>query len=356
MIVDTAQIGSTRSAPGGGLIVSARIGRSGVQVYRRPDGSTVRAFRPADEVRGANFAGAPVTVGHPSGGVTPVTYQQHAVGHVQTQDSNLERVGRHEYARAELLLAAAPAIEDAQSGKIAECSCAYSCDQIWGAGIADGEEYDVTFKAIVPNHVALGPKGFARAGAEARIVADGTDGDWVLIEDAPSSENYPRQERDGADMDQKEHDLLVADHAALKIKYDSLVAEHEALKGRAAAADGKLATLQAQVDGLPKAIADGVASELAFREALRGRLPAGYDATGKSPRALKIAAIKHAQPKAEIADSASDEYVDAYFAATAPAVTVHDHNSDVRTDVQDAKPSSYEAHMRAESARLFSGK
>ena len=352
MIIDTARLGTARPAPGGGVVVPARIGRSGVQVYRRPDGSVVRAYRPAEEVRVADYTGAPVTVGHPDGGVTPESWRQHSVGVVREQGPQTERIGAHEFVSAGLQINDGAAI--ARLGTdLLECSCAYTATKVWEQGVTDsGEEYDVIFKGLIPNHVALGPAGFARAGREARLVADGEDEmadqlfDNTLIADGGESAlKTTAQPPAPSDRDQ-----MIADAALLRDANAHLVKELETVRGTLAAAEAKRDELQATVDGLPQAIADGVVAELKFRESLKGRLPADFDFNGKSPREIKLAAIKHANPKAVIADSVSDAWLDGFLEAT-PAPVEHDHNTThgPGTPVQDSREESIYAKRSREA-------
>lgn len=333
MIVDTARLGTARDAPGGGVYVPARIGRSGVQVYRRPDGSTVRAWRPADEVRAADFSGAPLTVGHPPEGVSAENWRQVAVGAVR-QHLGTERVGRDEFVRADLHVADAAAIADLGT-KLVECSCCYGCAKDWTPGLTpDGESYDVVFRALTPNHVALGGPGFARAGREARLIADGENEMDVFLSDlVADSAETPAPAAAPAAPAPSDRDQLVADAAVLREENTRLTAELDAARD-------KVKQLQAQVEGLPKAVADGVAAELALRTRVAPILGAEYAFDGKSSREIKVDAVKKLSPEKEIADSVTEAYLDAYLDA-AGELKVHDHNEshgpEARERVSDGK-------------------
>lgn len=352
VIIDTARLGSAKPAPGGGVVIPALIGRSGVQLYRRPDGSTVRAYRPAEEVRVADYTGAPVTVGHPDGGVTPESWRSTAVGGVRAQARATERRGAHEFVRAEIQINDAAAI--ARLGtELLECSCAYTADKDWTPGITpNGDAYDVVFRGLIPNHVALGPAGFARAGREARLIADGETmldhlcSDTLIADDgvAPLV---------GAPTAPGDRDKLIADAAVLRDENARLTKELETARGALAASAAKTATLEMQIAALPKAIADGVTAELAFRQSIMPRLPKDFVFAGKTPRQVKIDAIKHADPKAVIADSVTDAWLDGFLAA-APATVEHDHNTTHGAAVQDGvKPESIYAKRSREA---FTGK
>jgi hypothetical protein len=347
VIVDTVRLGTAKPAPGGGVVVPARIGRSGVQIYRRPDGQIVRAYRPADEVRIADYSGAPVTVGHPPEGINPQNWKTHAVGTVRAQPGT-ERLGRHEFARAELQVSDADTIAKLGTA-LQECSCAYTCTKDWTPGVtADGEQYDVVFRGLDPNHVALGPAGFARAGREARLIADGED----PMKDDLRSELIA----DSADAPAKppastgDRDKLIADAAVLREENTRLTAELEATKGKLAAAETARTELQTKVDGLPKAIADGVTAELAFRQSVATRLPKDYSFDGKTPREIKVDAIKHLNPKAVVADDASDAWLDGFLEASTSAPAEHDHNATHGPAVQDSNPQESLVAKRTKEA------
>jgi hypothetical protein len=136
-----------------------------------------------------------------------------------------------------------------------------------------------------------------------------------------------------------DRDKLVADAAVLREENTRLAGELEATKGKLAAAETARTELQAKVDGLPKAIADGVTAELAFRQSVAARLPKDYSFDGKTPREIKVDAIKHLNPKALVADDASDAWLDGFLeASVATAPAEHDYNVTHGPAVQDSQP------------------
>ncbi len=147
--------------------VSARIARTGVQIYSNADGSPMHEHRPADEVFHpdalATFVGAPVTIGHPPNGVTNATIYL-AVGHVV----EVHRDGR--YLGATLALHDAGAIARVRAGDLVELSCGYAVDLDHSPGVnEDGEEYHAVQRTIRADHVAMGPKNWARCGSACRV-------------------------------------------------------------------------------------------------------------------------------------------------------------------------------------------
>jgi hypothetical protein len=356
VIIDTARLENMRVAPGGGVIVTARIGRSGVQSYKRPNGTTVRAYRPPAEVVTADYTGAPVTIGHPPGGVTPETFTQLAKGMVRSQDSVLERRGRYEYVKASVQISDAETVK--RVGKdLTECSCAYTPQKEWTSGITeDGEEYDVIFRGLVPNHLALGPDGFAKAGRDARLVVDGEDADMDQL-----SDNFLELVEDG-DPPAGDRDKLVAKIATLEAEKGKLVADAAASKTVLETANGKVAALEAdsmkmkaRVDGLDKEIMDGVSAAIKFRSEITPRLPKDYAFDGKSPVEIKRDAITHCSEALGkgLTEDSSDAYLDGILLGL-PKLDEHDHNKKIRPSErkleEDGKPGESVIARKAREA------
>jgi uncharacterized protein len=350
VIVDSGVLGKIRPAPGGGLIVPARIGRAGVQLYKRPDGTTVRAYRPAEEVSKADFTGAPITIGHPAGGVSPSTWGKLAKGSVREQQKDLSVVDGVAWAQADLQINAADALQGVVNRTLTECSCAYDCTRDWTPGVTtDGESYDVVFRDYVPNHVAFGGNGFARAGRDARVlISDGENmndslSDTCFVADAADPPAAPAQDVTALVK-------LVADGNA---EVARLKAENEQLTAKVAAADAATAAAQA---ALPKQIADGVASELAFRAKVSPHLPKDFVFDGKSRREVQAAVIGKLDPKFVVSDSVTDIYLDAYIEAAAKysATATHDFNHD---NLGGAAPATSDAakHIADSTKNLWKG-
>jgi hypothetical protein len=166
-------VGNRRTTPAGGIIVKARISRTGILEYRNPDGSTRRELRLPEDVFAKpaldSFADATLTELHPAGLITPLSWRQHAVGHVAgapVQDG--------EFAAADLHFEHADAIRKVESGENSELSCGYQCrvDATPGVhpkyGKFDARQYEIT-----GNHVAVGPKGWGRSGSNVALHLDG---------------------------------------------------------------------------------------------------------------------------------------------------------------------------------------
>jgi len=179
--------------------LTARLARTGIQVYRNADGSERREYRPAESVFAADslasFIGAILTIGHPPQGVTPQSFAADAAG-VVISPSRTKAADGHEYIAALIDVARADALQQVDSGALAELSAGYVCDfdptpGVVPAGLPQaGERYDGIQRNIRANHVALLPTGGARAGREARLLLDSNEldasGNQVL---APAARN-----------------------------------------------------------------------------------------------------------------------------------------------------------------------
>ena len=176
---DAATLQGTRKTADGYLVTEAFAVRTGIQYYAGAevglmDRSVVRVWRPEDEVRKpaslATFSHAPVTMGHPSDGVTTDNWADLAKGEVSTEatwDGNKIKLP--------LIVKDALAIAAIEGGT-RELSAGYTCELELADGFTpDGEAYDAIQRNIKINHLAIVPQG--RAGAECRI-GDGAQATW----------------------------------------------------------------------------------------------------------------------------------------------------------------------------------
>lgn len=178
---DQGLIQNWSRTPQGGLRVPAYPTRVGVFVYQRPDGTTQREYRPAEEVHHADSLAslkhAPVTDLHPEREgvripVTPENYRELAVGHVaETVHADGNMVA------ADLLIQDQDMILKVEQGTRRELSCGYDCVLDATPGVDPvGDVYDVIQRQIRYNHVGLGPVGWGRAGPTVALRLDSGDG------------------------------------------------------------------------------------------------------------------------------------------------------------------------------------
>jgi uncharacterized protein len=154
----------------GWLRLDAVIGRVGVLEYTRPDGSTFREYRPAEEVFHADslasFDLVPATNEHPPSRLDATNAKAYAIGTV----GNVRQDG--DLIRAEVLVIDAQAIRDIESGK-RQLSPGYQVRPDPTPGEFGGQRYDAVQRGIRGNHVALVDRG--RQGPEVGLRMDSGD-------------------------------------------------------------------------------------------------------------------------------------------------------------------------------------
>lgn len=332
---DAGTIGKLERTPTGGVRVPARVTRTGVLVYRRADGSTVREYRPEAEVFRpdslATLADAAVTVAHPVGGkVTPESFRADSVGYVREAG---RRDGR--FVAATLAVQDAQAIARIDARELVELSCGYSCTVDPTPGTTpDGERYDAIQKNIKYNHVALLPPGGGRAGREVALRVDGAAVELSEPTTAPEHGAPSRAEKrddmkteriDGIEYEigsvawaqaRERHDAKVASDlaAATKAAEDATKAATEA-GARADAAEKRAKALEAEL--APERLDARVAERAALIEKVRPVLGA-EKLDGKSDLEIMQLAIGKLDPEFKldaIPQGERDVYVRARFAA-----------------------------------------
>lgn len=168
---DRAQIGPNwEETPEGFLRVPATFARSGVQRYRRMDGTEVVEYRPEEEVSREDallsLANLPVTLEHPTELLTPDTARQHMRGFT---GSHVEY--RSPFATGVVTITDREAIEAVKRGDAREVSVGYRVMFDPTPGITpQGERYDGIQRAISGNHLAITRE--ARGGHEMRLHFD----------------------------------------------------------------------------------------------------------------------------------------------------------------------------------------
>jgi hypothetical protein len=342
--IDRGTLRKPQTLPGGRLRVDAYLTRAGVFEYRNPDGSLRKEYRPPAEVARldslATLAGAPVTDDHPSEGeVTDETAERLTRGSVL----DTPRMDG-DYVAASMVLTSKSAIAKVKAGK-QELSCGYSVDIDETPGITpDGQRYDAVQRNIQYNHVALVAVG--RAGPQARIRMDAA----VMIDP-----NTP----DRGTMDfEKKYLEQVAETAREKARADKAEADLKAEKTRADTAEGKAAAAEAAAKTAEQARNDAAAG---MDERVRARVEleqvaksAGVDVVkGMSDRAVKVALIKKVD-RVDVADTATDAYVDGFYASASTRLDAARSNVDksrpaggpARTDANDDAPPEIAARAK----------
>ena len=162
--------GEFKRTPQGFLRVNALLTKTGVFNY-----AMGREYRSDEEIFHADslasIKGAPVTDLHPSeigadSFLTPANAKQHMVGITE----NIERDGS--YLKGSLIIFHEDVIRAIENGERKEISLGYKCRLEPTAGSVNGEAYDAIQRDIIVNHVAIGPKGWGRAGPDCAIRTD----------------------------------------------------------------------------------------------------------------------------------------------------------------------------------------
>jgi len=169
---DVSKIDATRRDQNGYLEVDATVTRTGVFIYRHPNGTTTRELRHPKEVFNADSLSSlksrPVTFDHPAvGKLDSKNTKQFAVGYGDSAISHDEQ-----FVKTKVTITDEDVISKALDAKrpVREISCGYDCDLLKEDGVYNGERYDHVQKNIVYNHIAIVPRG--RAGSDVRLHLD----------------------------------------------------------------------------------------------------------------------------------------------------------------------------------------
>jgi len=336
---DVAAFGKPERTPQGFLRVPAFLTRAGVFSYKRADGTTIREYRPADEVFApqslSSLASAPVTDLHPTEMVSPKNVRDLSIGHVsETVRQDGSRVAAH------ITVQDAKAIELVEAGKRREISCGYRCRIDATPGTFDGEAYDVVQRDIQYNHAALGPRNWGRAGSEIALRIDSDEADDTKADTsvfrldaagAISTETVdapPDRRADGGDMDpvtmrvdgldiQVPKQWAQVLEKALKQRDDSvtqLTAARDTLQGKFDATAVEVAELKKKLAEAndPKRLDSLVNERGALIDQARRVLPAETKFDGLTTRQIHEAVLKKVDDKIDLTGR-SDEYVGARF-------------------------------------------
>ncbi len=324
--LDFGRLSGVERTPQGGIRCPAHLTRTGIFVYTRADGSTVRELRHPDEVFSADsiatLSGAPVTDLHPSTPVRPSTWKTTAVGHV---GEDVRADGS--FVSARLMIQDADAIAGIERGERKELSCGYSCRLDHTPGEYEGERYDAIQRSIRYNHVALGPENWGRAGNDVALRLD-NKGNQITAgsPSEPKTEGEPMQKYtiDGVTYDTGSPEFIQAITQRDKridgeiAKLDAVTAERDALSKER---DDAIKALEEA--NAPGRLDSLVAARVTLIENARRLLGNEAKIDGKSDREIMIESIKH-NDDAFDADGKSDDYVIAYFDASTKSTRRHD--------------------------------
>jgi hypothetical protein len=259
----------------------------------------------------SSYGFKPVTINHPSQGVTADSWKDLAVGVV---GGDVVRDGG--FVKVPLALMDAKAIKAVQDGT-REISMGYVCDLAFEDGVTpDGEPYQAVQRDIRINHLALVPKG--RAGPHCRI------GDQGFADPAPThlkplNHGDRHMSLKTIIVDGLPVETTDAGEAAINLLRGKLADAATVLQtantthtAAIAAKDAELAAKDAEIDDLKTKVVDGaaldaLAAERADVVTKAKALDAKVVTDGKSNAEIKRAVLGDA------AKDKSDAYVDAAF-------------------------------------------
>jgi HK97 family phage prohead protease len=268
------KLGKVERTQVGGIRVKARLTRTGVLSYRKPDGSYSRQLRLPDEVFSADslasLKGVPVTDAvHHRDLISAHNFRDAALGHVEEvwQDGP--------YIAATLVVNDAETAAAIERGALADISCGYQCKHEDTPGVFDGEPYDLIHRGIRYNHVALLAPGKGRAGPEVRIQLDSNEAMCLDEENhmaTPNEQTKTLIKLDGKDYEfgsQAHFDKLDALHTAeitkVRGELTSLKSQHDVLQGKFDAAEAEAKTAKAAVEEGKKSFKDQLKSAVSSR-------------------------------------------------------------------------------------------
>jgi hypothetical protein len=176
--------------PEGYLRIKATFARTGLQRYRRSDGTEAIEYRPEEEVAKQDallsLANLPVTLEHPPELLTPETCREYQRGHT---GSIVEY--RNPFAVGFVTITDREAIDNVKRGDAREVSVGYRVKFDATPGVTpDGQRYDGVQREISGNHVAIVRKG--RAGPEVRLHMDSATAVDPFPADGPT--NTPQED------------------------------------------------------------------------------------------------------------------------------------------------------------------
>lgn len=325
--LDYGRLGKAEPTQVGGVKIPARLARTGIQLYRLPDGTTRRELRLPEEVFNADslktIADAPVTIGHPRvpGGLIDATnWKGVSVGHARDV-----RADGGAYVSGELIVQDAAAVDAIDRDELADISMGYVCKLDFTPGVWQGQSYDAIQRDIRYNHVALLPKGGGRAGTDVGLRLDSNGAEAV---ESRSEEIMVKVIKlDGKEYEvgselhlDKIDEMHKAEVAALKTAHASEIAtvkkDLDGMTAKFDVADKDLKKVQADLAAAqdPKAIAARVDARVGLEVKARNVLGVEAKFDSKSDREIMLEVIK-ADDKDFIEKDRSDDYIAATFDA-----------------------------------------
>lgn len=340
---DRGTLRPVRRLPNGQLRADAYLTRTGIFIYRNPDGSERREYRPPEEVFNQDslesFQMVPLTDNHPPEMVTAENCKQYAVGSIgETVRKDGDKIA------ASLVVFDKATIDKLEAGKV-QLSCGYEADVIDKPGEVDGMRYDAIQTNIRGNHVAIVDTG--RAGPDVRVRMDAA----IMVEDTAcvptSSEDAKKESTMDIETLKKQVADLEAKLATEKTRADQAEAQRDSKEAELKALQEKLDTAEKARTDSENSIGDKVRARVNLETKALGYLGKETDLAALTERQIKCAVVKKLD-NVEIAEEKSEDYVTARFdAAIERADKADEALANARVDAEAAKDAPADAEKQA---------
>lgn len=359
---DTGILSGPEKTEEGYLRCWATFARTGIQAYKRADGSQIVEYRPVEEVGNvdslASFAGKAVTLEHPPELLNTENTSRYQVGFT---DSEVLFDGK--YVKVRVTITDAEAIASAESDETSEVSAGYQVELDLSPGVSpDGQRYDAIQRSIAGNHIALTRKG--RAGAAVKLHLDAADAVAVPAAPQPLGQTsmakieisgaefevseavavaYITAQRDFVSQSQQKVDAIEQTNAALETQRDQLQAQLEAAQGTGDELTARIDALTAELEQAKAARTDSAGdldarldARLDLIDRARTVLDADFEFKGKSDREVHEAVILAIHGDSTKLDERTDAYVEARFDAVIDLAERRDSSLPLRQAVGSA--------------------
>ena len=308
------------------------IARVGVFPYIKADNSVeMEAKLPIELLSDETVQSAdnkPVTNNHPGELVTNLNSSKYMKGFTAS-NAHVE----NDTLRVDMTITDSDLIDAINQGK-QELSIGFQTDVVPAKGEYKGVAYDSVQKNIQINHVAVVKRG--RAGHSVRLLGDSAEMIDKIPDEKGKQMETTKVRLDGADVTVATSDAdkiikldadnadkskqiaeLKADIKAKQKKLDELEGNADSEKknadeaqAKADAAEKELANLKKKYEG--DALDKAIQERIDLVDKVKPYVGDSYDFKGKSPKELKLDAIKAVDDSIDLSDK-SDDYINAYF-------------------------------------------
>lgn len=299
----------------GYLRAKGRVAKTGTQQYLRRElgldgepNTVVTVYRPPEEVFApdslATYNVADITYLHPKKLVDSESFKSTSTGVIASIGSQ-----DGDFVVCDLLIKDADAIKKVERGDV-ELSAGYTAEYHHEPGVtADGVAYEYVQRDIRINHVALLPINSARAGRQARIFDNQTQGKAMKVVVLDAGRKVEIQDEAVA--------LLVED-SILRLQ-TALDAAHKAkdeAEAKADKAEAKADAMEEEADKAKKETSDAaITARIAEIVAVKDRasvIDSAYVADSVEPLSIMRGVMASVRPTIDWAAKSAD-YVQAYF-------------------------------------------